>query len=72
MTNPVSCPRCGHTVFEVHITSSAVDFDVDVDGESKFLIDRAVLNEADSLELEAVCRNCGHVRFVPQTEWEWA
>lgn len=70
--NPIGCPRCGHTVFEVRVTASSVDFDVDVAGEDRFLINRVVVDEPDTFDVEAVCRNCAHARYVPRHEWEWA
>lgn len=70
--NPLGCSRCGHTVFEVRVTASSVDFDVDVAGEQEFLLNRAVLDQPDTLDVEAVCRNCAHARYVARDEWEWA
>lgn len=70
--NRLACPRCGHTNFEVRVTASSVDFDVDVAAESQFLINRSVIDEPDTLDVEAECRNCAHARYVPRELWEWA
>lgn len=72
MTDALRCPRCTHTVFDVNITTMATDREVDVAGEEAFLINQLVIDEPDDMLLEAVCKSCGHARYVPETEWEWA
>lgn len=70
--SPVACPRCRATHFEVQITTHGTDFDVEVDGRERFAIDRQIVEIPDTVEVEVICRNCGHVRFAQATEWEWA
>lgn len=70
--SPVRCPACNHTVFEVQINATSTDFDVEVGGCDRFPIDQTVLEQPDSIAMEAVCRNCGHFRYIPFDEWEWA
>lgn len=70
--NPMRCPRCGHHVFEVRVTVSGVDFDVDVTGCELFELDQQVIERPDLVQVEAVCRNCHHGRFVDLDEWVWA
>lgn len=68
----VTCPRCQYAVFEVSVTAHGVDFNVDVSGETAFPLDPTVIQVPDSVTVEAICRNCGHMRYVPDNEWVWA
>lgn len=69
--NAVNCARCGGTGYMVRLIAHGVD-NVDVDGQTKFGIDPALLAAPDYIELEAICRSCSHARFVEREDWEWA
>lgn len=71
MNGGPECARCGSDIADVHLTAFGVDHDVIViDG--KFLLNAACIEEPDSIQIEAVCQNCGHARYVEQHQWEWA
>jgi hypothetical protein len=72
VTDQLRCPRCGHTIFEVRITASSVDLDVDVADQDQFYLNELVVAEPESIDVEAVCGKCAHVRFVPDDQWDWA
>jgi predicted nucleic-acid-binding Zn-ribbon protein len=65
------CPKCGHDHAEVHLTAMCSDLDVPIH-DGLLLVDRAILTEADTFAVSAVCLNCGYVRDVHATEWSWA
>jgi hypothetical protein len=65
------CARCGCERAAVHLTALGVDHEVTV-SDGKFLLDPAAIEEPESIQIEAVCLECGHVRFVEQNQWEWA
>lgn len=65
------CARCGSDIADVHLTALGVEFDVPVT-DGKFLVNAACIEEPDSIQVEAICKNCGHVRYIEQNQWEWA
>jgi hypothetical protein len=65
------CARCGHDLAEVHLTAIGVEFDVPIT-DGKYSLNPALVEEADIIQVEAVCQNCGHVRYIEQNDWEWA
>lgn len=65
------CARCGHTRFEVHLTASSIDRDVDVAGQPVLYVNHEILEEPDTIDVEAVCLQCRHVRYVDIDKWEW-
>lgn len=71
MSQLLCCPRCQHDQFEIHITAFGVDR-FDATDEDMFVLDRSVIEEPETIDVEAICRSCGHARYVPDSEWEWA
>jgi hypothetical protein len=66
-----TCARCGHDRAELHLTAIGVEFDVPVT-DGKYALNPAIVEEADIVQVEAVCQACGHVRYIEQNQWEWA
>ena len=69
--NGPECPQCGYDVAEVHLTSVGVEFDVPIT-DGKFALNPALIEEADMVQVEAVCQSCRHIRYLEQKHWEWA
>lgn len=69
--NGVVCARCGSDACEAHITVYGVDPSPDVH-DNRLQLSAFVIEQPDVVQVEAVCRDCGHVRFLNHTEWEWA
>lgn len=69
--NGPECARCGHDHADVHLTASGVEFGVPIiDGI--LTLSPAVIEEPEAIQIEAICTECGHARYVPQNQWEWA
>jgi hypothetical protein len=65
------CARCGSDIADVHLTAFGFERDmVVIDG--KFLLNAACIAQPDSVQIEAVCKECGHGRYIEQSQWEWA
>lgn len=65
------CARCGSETADVHLTALGVEYDLVVT-DGKFLLNPACIEEPDSIQIEAVCKECGHARYIDQSQWEWA
>lgn len=65
------CARCAHDRAEVHVTAIGVELDVPIT-DGKYTINQALVEDADVIQVEAVCQNCGHVRYLDNNQWEWA
>lgn len=69
--NAAACARCGAEINDIHITTYAVDRGVEM-CDGKALLDQGLLDEPESIHLEAICQTCKHVRYLSADEWEWA
>ncbi len=67
----VVCARCGSDSCEAHVTAYGVDPLPEIWNE-RLQLAAQTIETPDSVQVEAVCRSCGHVRYLNHTEWEWA
>jgi hypothetical protein len=65
------CARCGSDLADMHLTVLGMERDVEVT-DGKFILSPFAIEEPDSIQIEAVCKDCGHARYIPQHLWEWA
>jgi hypothetical protein len=66
-----TCARCGSNEFQVHITAFGVDHYPEVH-DAVVVIDPVAIEDPQTIQVEALCVDCKHVRYLTQHEWEWA
>lgn len=66
-----TCAKCGHNRADVNLTAIGIDLDAPIIDDI-LIIDRATLTEADTIQVEAACTICGHVRYILDDQWSWA
>ncbi len=65
------CAKCGADRAEITVTLIATDTDVPVHGDV-FSINPTCIEQPDAIDVEALCPDCGHARYLNDHDWEWA
>ena len=71
MSGGPECAQCGYDHADCHVTATGVDLDVPV-LNGKLALNPGLIQDADTIQVEAICPICGHVRYVDLSQWEWA
>ena len=77
MERPVSdtigaeCMSCGHNRADIHLAAISTEVNVTIH-DGYLTVNRQLLDEPDSIQVEAICSACGRRRYLNNQQWGWA